>query len=274
MRLENLLVLELKDLECHNLPQINNILKKGKLPNLSELFVSHLFKLGRKQIKLDTFLREFGPNHCVKLEKFALQHFIISAEELEILSKILAVRLTKLDLTWSRGLTGNLSVLFTHIFPTLNTLILARCELNANDVQSLARANVEGKLPQLRHLDISENEDVIISDLFTHSQWNQLTVLETSDVNILNTEPECLTSLEELILHTPEFKVIKVPSVTRRWPRLKVIQVRKEDIVRCIADGVEQEMFPSLTTVTCNLFCYDKPFFFKLLKANISVERK
>ena len=274
VRLETLLVLELKDLERHNLPQINNILKKGKLPNLSELFESHLFKLGRKQIKLDTFLLEFGPNHCVKLEKFALQHFIISAEELEILSKILAVRLTKLDLTWSRGLTGNLSVLFTpRIFPTLNTLILARCELNANDVQSLARANVEGKLPQLRHLDISENEDVIISDLFTHSQWNQLTVLETSDVNILNTEPECLTSLEELILHTPEFKVIKVPSITRRWPRLKVIQVRKEDIVRCIADGVEQEMFPSLTTVTCNLSCYDKPFFFKLLKANISVER-
>ena len=70
--------------------------------------------------------------------------------------------------------------------------------MNPNDVQSLARANVEGKLPQLRHLDIYGN-DVEISDLFTHSaQLNQLKTLGTADGNILNIEPEFLTSLEEL----------------------------------------------------------------------------
>ena len=274
VRLENLSVLKLEGLTGHNLPQINNILKKGKLPNLSELFVSHLFKLQKLkgiQIRLDTFFHEFGPNHISKLEKLALRGCIISTEQLGVLSeKLTDIPLRQLDLTESSGLTGNLSALFTHSFPTLNTLILSHCELNATDLQSLARANVEGKLPQLRHLDILKNKDVIISDLFTHSQWNQLTVLETSDVNILNTEPECLTSLEELILPTPG---IKVPSVTRRWPRLKVIQVRKEDIVGCITDGVERGMFPALTTLRCRVFAFWTPSFFKLLKANISVER-
>ena len=105
-----------------------------------------------------------------------------------------------------------------------------------------------------------------ISDLFVHSaQWNQLTTLATSDVNVLNVESECLTSLEELILWS-----WRSPSVTRRWPRLKVITVDSEDLADCIADGVERGMFPSLTTVKCIFSYSERPFFFKLLKANIS----
>ena len=193
---------------------------------------------------LDTFLDELDPHKTVKLGKLKLNH--ISAEGLEILSEKLAVRLTELDLA-SSGFTGRLSVLFTHSFPTLNTLKLSECELNSDDLQSLARANVEGKLPQLRHLDISENNDVKICDLFTHSaQWNQLTTLKASDENVLNVDPECLTSVEELILWTHESYL---QSVTRRWPCLKVIEVASGDLADCIADGVERGMFPALKTV-------------------------
>ena len=144
------------------------------------------------------------------------------------------------------------------------------CELISEDLQSLARANVEGKLPQLRHLDIRGNEWYKISNLFTHSaQWNQLTTLATSDVNVLNVGPEYLTSLEELILRS---LLSQLQSVTRRWPCLKVIEVDSGDLADCIADGVERGMFPSLKTVKCFSFDYGKPFFFKLLKANIFVE--
>ena len=267
VRLENLTVLKLKDIDSHNLQQINYILKKGKLPNLTELDISGM---GRDSVRLGKFLDGFDPHKTVKLVKLALQWFFISTDKLKILSeKLTAIRLTKLDLYYSSGFTGNLSVLFTHSFPTLNTLILRSCDLNANDLQSLVRANVEGKLPQLRHLDISFN--VQISELFTHSaQWNQLTSLATTDEKVLNVDPEVLTSLEELILYTQQWHL---PSVTRQWSRLKVIDVDDEDIAGCIADGVEQEMFPSLTALKCRLFDYEKPFFFKLLKANISVER-
>ena len=278
--LGNLSVLRLYDIDDHNLLQINDILKMEKLPNLTELHIlgrclttfsvtselEHIYS-----VKLYNLLDWFDPHKTVKLEKLALKSFITSAEGLEILSKKLAaIRLTELDLFGSSSFTGSLSAIFTHSFPRLNNLKLYQCKLNANDLQSLARANVEGKLPELRHLYISLNFDVRISDLFTHSaQWNQLTTLATSDLNAVNVESECLTSLEELILWWPRSQL---PSVTRRWPSLKVIKVNDTDIVGCIADGIERGMFPALTTVRYDSVHLGRLFFFKLLKANISVE--
>ena len=268
MCLEKLLVLRLEDIDSHTLPQIDNILTKGILPNLSKLSVTAEH---RSRVRLHNFLGTFDPDQTVKLEKLALRYFILSSEEMDRLcEKLASIQLTELDLS-SSGFTFNLSVLFTHIFPRLNKLIMSHCGLNANDLQSLARANVEGKLPQLRHLDISTNSGFNISDLFTHSaHWDQLTTLETSDVNVLNVDPECLTSLEELFLPA---KGTQPPSVTRQWPCLKLIEVNNEQTARCIADGVEQGMFPSLATVRCESFYYGRPFFFKLLKVNISVEQ-
>ena len=77
---------------------------------------------------------------------------------------------------------------------------------------SLAEAIAEGKLPRLKHLDILHISNADISDLFTHSaQWNHLTTLEISDKNVVNIEPEFLTSLEELII-----RGITDRSITRR----------------------------------------------------------
>ena len=272
-QMQTLSVLMLELLGTHNLQKVNYILKKGNLPNLSQLSITVLTEY-TDSVRLQKFLNEFDPAQIAKLEKLTFQQFTISAVGLEILSeKLTSIRLTELDLSHSVGFTGNLSALFTHRFPRLNTLKLRWCKLNSNNVQSLARANVEGKLPQLRHLDISDIDYVKISDLFTHSaQWNQLKTLETSDKNILNVEPKCLISLEELILSSWCVRQSIPQSVTRQWLHLEVIGVEKENIACCIADGVERGMFPSLTTVRCNLFCYGRPFFFKLLKANISVE--
>ena len=149
---------------------LNNVLKQGFLPNLSKLSVC---AEQNKIHRINTFFREFDPNSVSKLEKLTLWGFIISAADIKILSeKLNSLQVTELVLSNSCGFTGNLLVLLTHSFPTLNTLILSHCDLNSDDLQSLARANVEGKLPQLEHLNISYNS-VDISDLFTHSaQWN------------------------------------------------------------------------------------------------------
>ena len=92
---------------------------------------------------------------------------------------------------------------------------------------------------------------------------------ETEDVNVLNVHPDLFTSLEKLITHG---KVER--SITRPWPRLKVIEVWNKDTVRCIAEGVERGMFPSLTTVRAEEYLrLPIPLQFKLFRANISVER-
>ena len=130
VRLENLSVMNLQNIDSYNLQQINYILKKGKLPNWKKLDIS-----SQNRVRLDTFPHRFDPNHTVNLEKLALHQFTISAEDLKILfEKLTDIQLTELDLCWSSGFIDNLSVLFTHSFPTLNTLILQGCELNSNDL--------------------------------------------------------------------------------------------------------------------------------------------
>ena len=55
------------------------------------------------------------------------------------------------------GIAGNLSSLLSAKFSSLQGLIVMNCRLNEDDLRSLARANASGKLPELRHLDLSFN---------------------------------------------------------------------------------------------------------------------
>ena len=257
------------DKDSQGLQQINENIRNEKLTNLSELFMD---AREHHDVRLDQFLDDFEPHKTIKLEKLGFRGFIMSAEPLKILSeKLTSIKLLILNMSGISGFTGRLSVLFTHRFPTLNTLILMNCKLNSNDLQSLAQANAQGKLPQLKHLDITGNYEIEILDLFAHSaHWNQLTNFATSDGNVLNVEPEFLTTLEELRLW-PDVQS-QLPSVRRQWSHLKVIQVTKTE-VRCIADGVERGMFPSLTTVRYGEYHgKDRKVLMKLYKANIWVE--
>ena len=82
------------------------------------------------------------------------------------------------------GMTGNFPKLFFHHLPLLRTLILCDCKLDLQDLQSLADANANSRLPNLKHLDLSEN-GIVLSDfmhLFDHlCTWNHLLSL-----NIMN----------------------------------------------------------------------------------------
>ena len=184
-----------------------------------------------------------------KTRKLELTLFILTAADLKNLSgKLTSLHVTELDLFFCLGVTGNLSALFTHSLPTLNTLELSYCELNSDDVKSLAKAEAQGKLPQLEYLNIADNLGFEIRDLFTHSaHWNQLTTLSTCDENVLNVPPEFLTSLEKLRLFGRQGKQSKLRSITRQWRRLTFIFVIWNDAVCCIADAIEQGMFPALT---------------------------
>ena len=156
VRLEKLLALYLRDNNVHMLQRLNNVLKQGFLPNLSKLHVS-IFPQGSSSLehgttekRINTFLREFDRNNVTKLKDIKIP---LSADDLKILvDKMSLLQLTGLDISGS--FTGNLSVLFTHSLPTLATLILRHCDLNSDDLRSLAKAEAEGKLAQFKHLNI------------------------------------------------------------------------------------------------------------------------
>ena len=87
-------------------------------------------------------------------------------------------RLSELGLYNCKGMSGKL---FAHQLPSLNTLTLRDCGLNSQDISRLAKANLEGRLPTIKRLDISWNEMSLstIRFLFDSScGWNQLLSLD------------------------------------------------------------------------------------------------
>ena len=87
-------------------------------------------------------------------------------------------KLHKLDISHSSGITGSLSILLSHSFPLLETLILSYCRLNSEDLRSLAKASSKGILPAVQHLDVSNNifeSSVDLESLFTDGcKWESL----------------------------------------------------------------------------------------------------
>ena len=155
-RLEKLAVVKARNATHHNLLQLNDIVRDDKLPNLSTLHVNT--STDKQRTNVGRFLNEFDPDHSENVEKLSLQGFIISSQELKLFCQKLPYwQLRELNMSETQGMTGNLSLLFTHSLPRLFTFTLKSCDLNSEDTQSLAQAKSDGKLPELRCLDISEN---------------------------------------------------------------------------------------------------------------------
>ena len=95
-------------------------------------------------------------------------------------SAILA-QLHTLDISYSSGISGTLSILLCHTFLSLHTMILSDCGLNIDDIHSLAEANRKGRLPELKALDISKNDEALVhcDELFScGEEWKRLTWLD------------------------------------------------------------------------------------------------
>ena len=138
-----------------------NVLRQGQMPNLSELcitfagrenksllsrFANFQQNVGKKDYISDSFVPDLDPTKTPLLKKLTLKQVISSANQLATLSdKLTRLNLHYLDLTESVGVTGSLSLLFGHRFPTLDTLILRKCALNSEDLKSLGQGNVQGK---------------------------------------------------------------------------------------------------------------------------------
>ena len=65
-----------------------------------------------------------------------------------------------LDLSHSLEMTEGMSKLLNNTLSKLNTLNLSDCGLHSRDLSSLAKASVQNRLPQLKCLDISQNDSI------------------------------------------------------------------------------------------------------------------
>ena len=128
-------------------------LNQGKLPNLVKFGISKPQEVVTASEHLESFLINLRTPTDMRTHKFT------NLPELLNLPTV-SSQLDNLDISHSSGITGNLSMLLCHSFPSLNSLILSNCGLNSQDLCSLAQASIEGRLPQLRHLDISKNREL------------------------------------------------------------------------------------------------------------------
>ena len=124
------------------------ILESGCLSNLNSLTLSDALVKTRRQV-LPWVSRTQQPFYHLALTGF-YGPFLLNLPMFV---------LYELDISHSRGITGNLSELFCLSFPSLHTLILCDCGLNPEDLKSLVEATELGKLAKLRSLDISQNDD-------------------------------------------------------------------------------------------------------------------
>ena len=93
------------------------------------------------------------------LRYLTLHKIITSAGQIKRFGKNVAEhKLKKLDIIHYPGLRGELLRLLTPEFQSLRSLSLSHCQLNSSDLKSLNEANMSGRLPRLRHVDLSHND--------------------------------------------------------------------------------------------------------------------
>ena len=187
----------------------------------------------------------------------------------EVVTKLICLCLKKFIFT------EGLSSLFreNNGLPHLERLRLVDCRLSEQDVRCLAQASVEGMLPKLKHLDLSENEQIDGSRHLFHlnCRWENLLSLNVeckeqrsyggedfSDFLYLTDKAlsGCLSSLEDLRFSTQNPDC--APKITRPcWPRLKAFKIscRWQDLKQIsshLAELVDKDdnVLQSLESVT------------------------
>ena len=260
--------------------EIVKMINKNSLPNLTELGIS-MWSLARKQrsqqCKMQITVSFGSPGRfvirqsldfivpvCKNLTHLTLQKYIYSMFHLDALAQcIVPMQLKTLNISQSSGITGNLTKLFQRRSPSVHTLILSNCNLNLEDLRGLAKANVEQKLPQLSHLDISQNEELEAGyeALFAEgAEWNELLQLNcdqpsgTSDQGveclIRKVKSGCLKALQKLTTSVCEAKILR-DKAPGSWPCLSELEIRVPMIafvnpLRNIVAALESGFLPNL----------------------------
>ena len=215
-------------------------LLRNPWPNLRRLFVDKISK--EREQELMAIVRK---GHFLNLTELTLlltdfRSSIISMKTIsQFLPKLLSLnlhgfsalkqitfhwKLCKIDFSHT---TFSIEKLLSNSLPSLQSLFLSNCDLNCNDLGSLAKYSSQGRVPELRHLDLSMNPKCggNLESLFdANCAWKgllslhiqQACVSEESEKWLLQRDSEtiirhvgkgCLRLLQELSLtvYTPNY---------------------------------------------------------------------
>ena len=281
--------LYLHDVYKEEYREIVKALNKGIIPNLTHLGIyiwRHVAVHKNVQIPIGQlvypkkllmlFLQvnevEYLPYLKLRnLTHLALQRFICSVHHLYMVTKTRCLTsLLKLDISHSAGISGCLSILLCHSFPELQTLILSDCGLNSKDLSGIAQACVKGRLPELNHLDLSENlkTQSQVKYLFEHnSTWQQLQSLDlfqSYGTNSLSAiDLQCLStkmisghfsSLKELTISSNSFGFFSKRKTNIIFPQLQKLHIfcplhHMKALLKVVETGTVDGSFPRLQTL-------------------------
>ena len=209
-------------------------------------------------------IKDFKPQFFAKLKILRLEKCINSAEELEHLSDIVnSLKLQILDISHSSGITGSVCTLLEQHFPCLNTLVLSNCQLNLEDLPALAKADVEGRLPELYNLDISQNVEDVDNLFSSGCKWENLVSLDIrydfglgDSLNGLEAFVKlgCLCSLQNLRFYVDAAKKVFTELSGTKWPNLRTLEIVStlrdiEYALKYAKDLIKTDCYPSLRTV-------------------------
>ena len=235
----------------------------GNLPGLNELGLVMVEDASEK------YTDYIKPIEHQVLTHLILHNVIRTMKHLYTISKSKCLtNLQKLDISHSSGFRGSLSILLCHSLLSLNSLVLKDCGLSWKDLQSLGEANVKGRIPEIKHLDISQNI-LFKNDLFKlfdlGCKWETLVKLNIegtslncfSDLNV-KVKSGCILGLEELCISEDVHR----PDVTEcTWPLLTDLQVYPnhchddEKLLSTVTEIITRNRFPVLE----NIFVSRKP---------------
>ena len=256
-------------------------INEGKFVNLRTLCISCQNWKQRGSIEW------FDSSHVLHLEQLTLRRLLHDPKELnDLMTAISSLTLVKLDISQSTkttgvirfgrkskstksvcSISGGLCGLLHHNFPSLQALVLSDCGLIADDLSSLAQASAEVRLPELKHLDISENDSVSgnLGELFSFNcNWDKLQHLSFgshADKNkgrtslqslFIRTQKGSLGSLQELEIHSdPEMEFDLTTNVP--WCSLKTVRLRNPGFgfaaLDSVAKIVDRGLLPGLETI-------------------------
>ena len=230
-------------------------------------------------------IKELQLEKLVNLSNLSLRKCLANHDHASVLCDSLKRhKICKLDLSRTPALSGILGVLLASPFPWLERLNLRNCRLRISDLFSLSGACNEGKLPKMKHLDISDNwipDECHGLDVFFGNKctWNQLLSLNFRGTLTVNEELNdfvasgCLSSLQELTASK-----VNNWAITTNWQNLQKLCVYgcDKDALETVVNAFKRGLLPTLNTL-----CVQHPFSCKeflqidavryLLESNINV---
>ena len=255
---------QLSSLSLHGVPfegcsDLYKALTQERFPSLQRLHMS-----------TNAGLNTEGLSIVPTVSDLALNHFSLEANFNRIAESPCVHNLTRMNLSHCSGIRGNLAMLLSPEFPSLISLILSGCVLGSQDFSHLAEASVTGKLPELKHLDVSHNMGELEGLFEYFCKWERLECLNienestttsgptssSSSLNILalRVRSGCLGSLREVRFTAGGENYH--PKITRnlQWRSLNTLHISHVGtdgrvILEPIAHAAENGQFPVLSVV-------------------------